>query len=100
VAALWLAFTVYLDVSMAGYPDGHLTAYARAVDLPMRVVGWAAIATGACCLGLVLSPVSARVRVFGVLAAVVLLLALAVGASFGIPWYFGTHLGFDHGIGG
>ena len=40
VAALWLAFTTYTDVSMAGFPDGHLTAYGRAVDGPLWVVTW------------------------------------------------------------
>lgn len=33
-AAMWLAFTTSMDVSMAGFPDGHVTDYGAAVDTP------------------------------------------------------------------
>jgi hypothetical protein len=34
------------------------------------------------------------------LAALIGLVLVALAARIGIPWYFGTHLGLDNGIGG
>lgn len=100
LAALWLAFTAYMEVSLAGFPDGHVTDYGRAVDVPLRTVSAVALSVGIWCLGLVVAPISSRMRAAGLLIAAVLLVAAALAASLGIPWYFGTHLGLDNGIGG
>lgn len=34
IAARWLAVTTYMEVSMAGFPNGHVTAFGKAVDVP------------------------------------------------------------------
>jgi hypothetical protein len=100
VAAAWLAFTTYQDVSMAGFPDGHVTALADAVDLPLRVVMWMAAGFGVLFVALAFSPMSVRVRTAALLGTVVAFALVAVIALVGIPWYFGTHLGLDNGTGG
>jgi hypothetical protein len=100
VAALLLAFTTHMDVSMAGFPDGHLTDYDEAVDRPLRILSWMLAGLGFVFLALVLAPIKARIRTVGLLVAVVAFAILAVVTDVGVPWYFGTHLGLDNGIGG
>ena len=100
VAALWLAFTTYTDVSMAGFPDGHLTAYGRAVDGPLWVVTWLALGIAVLLVVLALSPFRARVRAAALVVALLGFVLLVLAAKVAIPWYFGTHLGLDNGIGG
>lgn len=51
-------------------------------------------------LALAVSPISTRVRTIAGLAALIGLVLVAIAAQIGIPWYFGTHLGLDNGIGG
>ena len=100
VAALWLAFITYTDVSMAGFPDGHLTAYGRAVDGPLWVVTWLAVGIAVLLVGLAFSPFRARVRAAALVVALLGFVLLVLAAKVAIPWYFGTHLGLDNGIGG
>jgi len=100
LAALWLAVTTHLDVSMAGFPDGHITDYGHAVDVPLRIVSWVAVALCVVLLSLSLSRINARTRTVGVLVTVGALVVVALAAKVGIPWYFGTHLALDNGIGG
>jgi hypothetical protein len=99
VAALWLAFTTYMAVSMAGFPDGHVTDYGEAVDTPLRIVTWLAVGFGIVFLGLAFSPIRSRAWV-GLPVAVIAFVIVAVGAKVGVPWYYATHLGLDNGIGG
>lgn len=99
-AALWLAFTTSMDVSMAGFPDGDVTDYGKAVAAPLRIVTWVAVGFGVLFLGLTFSPIRARVGTVGLLVSVVAFVAVALVAQVGVPWYFGTHLGLDNGIGG
>lgn len=99
-AAIWLAFTTSMDVSMAGFPDGHLTDYGAAVDTPLQVTMWAAVAFAILFLGLTLSPVRSRSGAIGLPVAVLAFVAVAVVAKVGVPWYYGTHLGLDNGAGG
>ena len=100
VAAAWLAVSTYMDVSMAGFPDGHVTAFGEAVDTPLRIVMWVAVGFLVLFVALAFSPMKARGRTFGLFGSVIAFVALALIAVVGIPWYFGTHLGLDNGIGG
>ena len=100
VAAVWLAFTTSMELSMAGFPDGHVTDYAAAVDTPLQVVMWAAVGFAILFLGLAFSPGPPRMRVIGIPAAVLVFVAVAVVATMVVPWYYGTHLGLDNGVGG
>lgn len=100
VAALWLAFTTYMAVSMAGFPDGHVTDYGNAVDGPLRIVMWLAVAFGILFVGLAFSPITPRTRIIGLAVALIVFVAVALLAKVGVPWYYGTHLGLDNGVGG
>ena len=51
-------------------------------------------------LALALSPITTRVRTLAWLAALIAFVVVASAGQFGVPWYFGTHLGLDNGIGG
>lgn len=100
VAALWLAFTTYMAVSMAGFPDGHVTDYGNAVDTPLRIVMWAAVGFGILFVALAFSPISLRTRTVALAVTVAAFVIVAMAAEMGVPWYFGTHLGLDDGAGG
>lgn len=104
VAALVLAFTTHMDVSMAGFPDGHVTDYDEAVDAPLRILTWVLAGLGVLFLALAFVPIRARTRTVGLLVAVVafaIVVTVTVTVTdVGVPWYFGTHLRLDDGVGG
>jgi hypothetical protein len=99
IAALWLAFMTFNQVALAGFPDGHLTDYDKAADGPLGVFSYVEAGFGLLFLVLAFSPIKAR-RAVGLLAGLIALVLVAVVVQVGIPWYFGTHLGLDNGIGG
>lgn len=100
VAALGLHVLASWDLYLTGFPDGHLTDYDKAVDAPKRILMWAELGFVALFLVLAFSPIGPRVRGIGLLAALTALVLVVVVQLFGVPWYFGTHLGLDNGIGG
>ncbi|KGI69295.1 hypothetical protein MJO55_19750 [Mycolicibacterium rufum] len=97
-ASFGLALWIYTDVSMFGFPDGYLTDYQRAARTPLRITGWTGAALGLVFLAVAFRSGDARGRAWAV--AFVVLLLVAAAALVGVPWYFGTHLGLDNGIGG
>jgi len=99
-AALWLAIRTSMDVSMAGFPDGYITDYGKAVATPLRIVTWVALGLAAIALGIAVAPMRSRLRITGLLVTLVAVAALAFITWVGVPWYFGTHLGLDNGVGG
>jgi hypothetical protein len=38
--------------------------------------------------------------IVGLLVTLIAFVLVAIVTRFGVPWYFGTHLGLDNGIGG
>src|SRR5258705_6063597 len=40
IAALGLAFSTFMEVSVYGFPDGHVTDYEKAVDAPLTILAW------------------------------------------------------------
>jgi hypothetical protein len=100
IAALGLAFSTLMEGSMYGFPDGHITDYEKAVDLPLTILAWVEAGFGLLFLALALTRIGTRARTAGVLAAMIAFVLVATIARLGVPWYFGTHLGLDNGIGG
>ena len=100
IAALWLAFMTFNEVALAGFPDGHVTDYDKAADGPLGVFGYVEAGFGLLFLVLAFAPIKPRRRAVGLLACLIALVLVAVIVQVGIPWYFGTHLGLDNGIGG
>jgi hypothetical protein len=100
IAALGLALTTSMDVSMDGFPDGHVTDYEKAVDAPLMILAWMAAGFSFLFLVLAFSPIGARARTVGLLVALIAFVLVGIVAQVGVPWYFGTHLGLDNGIGG
>jgi hypothetical protein len=100
IAALGLAFTTFMDVSMYGFPDGHTTDYEKAVDAPLTILAWVEAGFGFLFLTLAFSPIGTRARAAGLLVALTTFVLVAMVAQVGVPWYFGAHLGIDNGIGG
>jgi len=100
VGALWLAFSTYSTVVLAGFPDGHVNDYDKAADAPLRVFSYVEAGFGLLFLALPFSPIKARRRAVGLLVCLIALVLVVVVAQVGVPWYFGTHLGLDNGIGG
>ncbi|HME15838.1 MAG TPA: hypothetical protein VKG83_10400 [Mycobacterium sp.] len=49
---------------------------------------------------LAFSPIGTRALGAGLLAALTALVLVVVVQLDGVPWYFGSHLGLDNGIGG
>lgn len=100
IAALGLAFMTVMDVSMDGFPDGHVTDYKKAVDAPLTILAWVEAGFGLLFLAFAFSPISTRARAVGMLVALIAFVLVAIIVQIGVPWYFGTHLGLDNGIGG
>jgi hypothetical protein len=100
IAALWLAFMTFNEVALAGFPDGDVTDYDKAADGPLGVFSYVEAGFGLLFLVLAFSPIKARRRAAGLLVCLIALVLVAVVVQIGIPWYFGTHLGLDNGIGG
>lgn len=100
VAALGLHVLASWDLYLTGFPDGHLTDYDKAVDAPKRILMWAELGFVPLFLVLAFSPIGTRARGIGFLAAMSAFGLVALVQLLGVPWYFGTHLGLDNGIGG
>ncbi|BBX46723.1 hypothetical protein GCM10009641_41240 [Mycobacterium cookii] len=100
IAALFISYLAAGDLYLAGFPDGHLTDYDKAVETPKRILLWVEFGFAPLFLVLVFLPIGTRIRAAGLLAALIVL-GLAVQLQLvGLPWYFGSHLGLDNGIGG
>jgi hypothetical protein len=100
MVALWFTLQAAGDLYLTGFPDSHFTDYDKAVEVPKRVLMW--VEFGFVPLFLLLCLPRVRVRT-GVVGPVLGLVALGVVVAVqlvGVPWYFGTHLGLDNGIGG
>ena len=100
IAAVGLAFITLMDVALTGFPDSHVTDYGKAVEAPLTILGWVEAGFGLLFLALAFLPIGTRRRTVGLVVALIVFVLVAVVAAAGVPWYFGTHLGLDNGIGG
>jgi len=99
IAAMCLALDTFWQVYLAGFPDGHATDYDKAVEGPLRILTSVEAGLGLLFVFLALSSIRAA-RAVGLLVALIALVLVAALVHVGVPWYFGTHLGLDNGIGG
>lgn len=99
-AAFGLSLWTYMNVSMFGFPDGYVTDYQKAAGPPLTIIIWVAAFFGLLFLALAFWPIGPRTRLIGWLAALIAFALVATAAQVGVPWFFGTHLGLDDGIGG
>src|ERR1700759_3430639 len=100
LVALLFAFQAAGDLYLTGFPDSHFTDYDKAVELPKRIVMWVEFGFVPLFLVLAFSPIGARSRAVGLLAALITLGLVVAVQLVGLPWYFITHVGLDNGIGG
>ena len=100
IAALGLHVLASWDLYLTGFPDGHLTDYDKAAEAPKRILMWAELGFVPLFLVLAFSPIGTRVRAVGPVVALIVLGLVVVLQLVGVPWYFGSHLGLDNGIGG
>jgi hypothetical protein len=101
IAALFVSYRAAGDLYLTGFPDGHLTDYDKAVDIPKHILMWLELGFVALFLALGCFRIGARARAVGLLAALgAVFVPVVVVQLVGVPWYFGSHLGLDNGIGG
>jgi hypothetical protein len=100
VAALWFALQAAGDLYLTGFPDSHFTDYDKAVEVPKRILMWAEFGFVPLFLLLAVPRIGARTRVAGLVVGLLALGLVVLVQLVGVPWYFGTHLGLDNGIGG
>jgi hypothetical protein len=98
--ALRFAVQSSWDLALTGFPDSHFTDYDKAVEVPKRILMWAEFGFVPLFLLLALPRIGERVRVVGSSVALLVLGLVVALQLVGVPWYFGTHLGLDNGIGG
>jgi hypothetical protein len=100
VAALFLSYQAAGDLYLTGFPDGHLTDYDKAVDTPKHILMWVELGFVALFLVLGFFRLGVRARAAGLLAALTVFVLVVAIQLVGVPWYFGSHLGLDNGVGG
>jgi hypothetical protein len=100
IAELGLTLLVAGDLYLTGFPDSHYTDYDKAVEVPKRILMWTEFGFVPLFLLLALPRIRERVHVAGPVVALIVLGLVVLVQLIGVPWYFGTHLGLDNGIGG
>jgi hypothetical protein len=100
IVALWLASLTSWGLYLIGFPDGHVTDYDAATEAPLKILRGVEFGFVFLFLAFALSPIGARARAVGLLVALVGLVLVVLVQFVGVPWYFGTHLGLDNGVGG
>ena len=88
------------ELALTGFPDSHFTDFDKAVEVPKRILMWAEFGFVPLFLLLALPRIREWTRTVGPVVALIVLGLVVVVQLVGVPWYFGTHLGLDNGIGG
>jgi hypothetical protein len=94
------AFLGFWAISEAGFPDGGVTEYERAVSWPLQVLMGLHVGLGLCLLHLARPHITQSVRRAGLVIVVVASLCIVGVTEIAIPWYFADHLGLNDGRGG
>jgi hypothetical protein len=88
------------ELALTGFPDSHFTDYDKAVEVPKRILMWAEFGFVPLFLLLALPRIRKGAGAVGPVVALLVLGLIVLVQLVGVPWYFGTHLGLDNGIGG
>jgi uncharacterized membrane protein required for colicin V production len=100
IAALFISYRAAGDLYLTGFPDGHLTDYDKAVDTPKRILMWVEVGFVPLFLALAFYRIGTWARGVGFLVALTVFVLIVTVQLVCVPWYFGSHLGLDNGIGG
>jgi hypothetical protein len=100
LAALFVTWQAFWDLALTGFPDSHYTDYDKAVELPKRILMWVEFGFVPLFVLLLVPRIRRRTGVLGPVVALIALGLVVTVQLVGVPWYFGTHLGLDNGIGG
>jgi len=100
IAALWFALQAAGDLALTGFPDSHFTDYDKAVEVPKRILMRVEFGFIPLFLLLAFPRIGARARAVVLVVALIVLGLVVLVQLVGVPWYFGSHLGLDNGIGG
>lgn len=88
LAAVWLTVLAGWDLYLTGFPDGHLTDYDKAVEAPKRILMWVEFGFFAVFLFLAFTPIGARGRAVGFVAALIALVLATLSSRLtcGVAW--------------
>jgi len=100
VCAIVFFLTTTQEVAFFGFPDSHVTDFQKAVTGPLTILSWVSLAL--CPYFAVTAAAGHKLKTRPVIFVCVLALFIAVMAIalLAVPWYFGTYLNLDNGIGG
>ena len=98
ICALLIASLTLFDIGFYGFPDSHVTEYETAVRMPLTVLSWTLVGTSS--LSLFFSVCRRRTARTLLARISIVLMVLLLATLVALPWYFGSYLGLDNGIGG
>lgn len=97
LAIIALTLIGFMDISLTGFPDGHITEYEKATRLPRTVLLWMNLALGLYFFRLAFLGLTIRAKVMRLIITVAMLILLLAFTEIAIPWYFVNNLGLDNG---
>jgi hypothetical protein len=100
IVAFSSSYFGFQEVVFFGFPDGHITDYEKAVTPALKALFATLVPFGVYFLTVTVSSAALirSKRCFGIVVAIAVLILLVI--NLGIPWYFGTYLALDNGVGG
>lgn len=100
LATFVFALMGFVNLSWAGFPDGHLTEYDRATRTLLTILLWGHLALGLYFFRLAIPDLTLRTKVVRFLITLTALILLIAFTEIAVPWYFVNYLGLDNGHGG
>jgi len=100
IGAVLFFLTTSQEVAFFGFPDSHITDYEKAVAGPLTILSWVSLALSPYFAVTAAAGHKLKTRPVIFVGVVVLFIAVVAIAIFAVPWYFGSCLNLDNGIGG
>lgn len=97
VVILLIIVVAYLTIQYAGFPDGHVTDYEKAIKIPLILCNLINAITG---IFLFRQSFSKNVKLMTICIAIVIHVIFLLAYTYGLDWYFKVYLGLDYGQGG